>query len=129
MLRPVVSNQSLRHLVSRAFHPTMTEGRQFDGIALAREDGIEYGLATGSSDVAEHMVELQVHLAERLLHVQNVLGCHLQQAAGVPPQGTKGTDRLGRPETCPQQSYRMQILDPLAVGYVTLASGHTLQKL
>jgi hypothetical protein len=42
------------------------------------------------------------HLAERLLHVQNVLGGHLQQAAAVPPQGAKGTDRLGWPEACPQ---------------------------
>jgi hypothetical protein len=80
MLRPVVSNQSLRHLVPRALHPTMTELRQRYGIALAREDGIENRLATGSADVAEHMVELQVHLIERLLHVQDVLGRHLQQA-------------------------------------------------
>jgi hypothetical protein len=52
MLRPVVSHQCLRHLVPRAFHPTMTELRQFDGIALAREDGVENRLATGSGDVA-----------------------------------------------------------------------------
>jgi hypothetical protein len=31
------------------------------------------------------MVELQVHLAESFLHVQNVLGGHLEQAAAVPP--------------------------------------------
>jgi hypothetical protein len=72
-------------------------------LANRQEDGIENGLATGSGDFAEHMVELQVHLAERLLHVQNVLGGHLQQTAAVPPQGTKGTDRLGWPEACPQQ--------------------------
>src|SRR5882724_8974406 len=127
MLRPVVSNEGLRHLVPRALHPTMTELRQFDGIALAREDRIENRLATGSGDVAEHMVELQVHLAERLLHVQNVLGSHLQQAATVPPQGTKGTDRIRWPEARPQQPDRVQILDPLAVTYVALPSGHTLQ--
>jgi hypothetical protein len=127
MLRSVVSHEGLRHLVPRAFHPTMTELGQFDGIALAPEDGIENGLATGSGDVAEHVVELQVHPAERLLHVQNVLGGHLQQAATVPPQGTEGADRLGWPEACPQQPDRVQILDPLAVGYVALASGHTLQ--
>src|SRR5271166_2871592 len=114
MLWPVVSNESLGHFVPRAFHPTMTELRQCDGIALAREDGIENRLATGSGDVAEHMVELQVHLTERLLHVQNVLRRHLQQAATVPPQSTKGTDRLGWPEAGPQQPYRVQILDPLA---------------
>lgn len=34
MLRPVVSHQSLRHLVSRAFHPTVTELCQFDGTRL-----------------------------------------------------------------------------------------------
>ena len=41
------------------------------------------------------MVELQVHLTERFLHVQTVLGRHLQQAATVPPKGTDGTDRTG----------------------------------
>src|SRR5579864_3592291 len=70
MLRPVVFNQSLRHLVSGALHPMMTELRQRDGIALTREDGIENRLATGAGDVAEHMVKLQVHLTERLLHVK-----------------------------------------------------------
>jgi len=74
MLRPVVSHQSLRHLVPRALHPTMTELRQCDGIALAREDGIENRLATGSGDVAEHMVELQVQLTERLLQAQIASG-------------------------------------------------------
>jgi len=78
MFRPIVSNQSLRYLVARALHPTMTELRQCDGIALAREDGIENGLPTGSGDVAQHMVELQVHLTERLLHVQNVLRSHFE---------------------------------------------------
>jgi hypothetical protein len=124
---PVVSDQSLCHLVARALHSTMTELRQCDGIALAREDGIENSLATGSGDVAEHMMELQVHLPERLLHVQDVLGCRLQQAATVPPQGANGADRIGWPEACPQQSHRVQILDPLAVGYIALASGHTLR--
>ena len=103
----------------------MTKSRQFDRIALARKDGIENRLATGSGDIAEHMVELQVHLTERLLHVQDVLGCHLEKAATVPPQGTNGTDRIGWTEACPQQPYRVQILDPLAVGYVALASGHS----
>src|SRR5713226_3417592 len=127
MLLPVVSNESPRHLVPRTLHPTMTELRQLDGIALAREDGIENRLATGSGDVAEHMVELHVHLTERLLHVQNVLGGHLQQAATVPPQGTKGTDRIGWPEARSQQPYRVQILDPLTVGYIALASRDALQ--
>src|SRR5258708_713285 len=78
MLGPAVSHESLRHFVPRAFYPTMTELRQCDGIALAREDGIENRLATGSGDVAEHMVELQVHLTQRLLPVQNVLRRHFE---------------------------------------------------
>src|SRR3984893_1377257 len=127
MLWPVVSNQGLRHLVPRALHSTMTELRQCDGIALAREDGIENRLATGSGDVAEYMVELQVHLTERLLHVQNVLRSHLHPTATLPPQGTNGADRLGWPKASPQQPDRVQILDPLAVGYVAFASGHALQ--
>jgi len=56
MLRPVVSNESLCHLAPRALHPPMTELRQFDGIAPAREDRIENRLAAGSGDVAEHTV-------------------------------------------------------------------------
>src|SRR5260370_31015787 len=84
-------------------------------------------LATGSGDVAEQVVELQVHLTERFLHVQNVLRSHLQKAATVPPQGTNGTDRFWWPEAGPQQPYRVQILDPLAVGYIALASRDALQ--
>src|ERR1700704_5227457 len=39
----------------------------------------------------------------------------------------KGTDRIRWPEARPQQPDRVQILDPLAVTYVALPSGHTFQ--
>ena len=69
----------------------------------------------------ENMVEVQVHLNRRLLQVQNLLRSHLQQAAAVPPEGTNGTDPIEWPEGCPQLD-RVQILEPLAVRYVVLAT-------
>jgi len=71
-------------------------------------------------------MDLDIHLAQCLLHVQGVLGGHLQQAAAVAPQCPQRADFLRRAEARSQQPDRMQVLNPLAVGYVALAAWNAL---
>jgi hypothetical protein len=72
------------------------------------------------------MMELQVHQAERLLYVLRVFGGHLEQAAAVSPESAHRTDVFRWTEAGLQQSYRVQILNPLTVGpsgWSVVASG------
>ena len=45
--------------------------------------------ATYSSNVAQNAMNLQVHLVQSLLHVQDMLSCHLNQAGAIPPTATR----------------------------------------
>src|ERR1035441_6527752 len=55
-----------------------------------------------------------------------MLGCHLNETLSVTPKGAQYANLVGWPKTRLQQSYRMQILDPLTVRNVALAPGNVL---
>src|SRR5260370_16300627 len=67
--------------------------------------------------------------SERLLYVLRVFGGHLEQAAAVSPESAHRTDVFRWAEAGLQQSYRVQILNPLTVGHITLAAADGLQRM
>ena len=72
------------------------------------------------------MGELEVHLQQGLLHPMDV-GCGtLHQRLAVAQIGAQGGDGGGRPEAAAQQADAMQLLEPLAVHDIGLASGDVL---
>src|ERR1700719_1383214 len=125
MLGSVVTFQSLRYFFAGTLHTTVAELCQQYRITLTGEDRVQNRLPTGSGDVAQYVVDLQVHLAERLLHMQDVLGGHLQQTGSMPPKGTHRADLHGWAEAGSQQSNRVQILNPLAIRDIAPAAGNT----
>lgn len=50
----------------------MTQSRKRDRIALTIDDRPQDGLPGGAHNVLDHDAELDVHLLERLLHMQNM---------------------------------------------------------
>jgi len=60
--------------------------RQLNRISLTLPESHPKSLATGSREVAQNVVNLQVHLAKRFLHMQDVLGGHLQQTCSMSPE-------------------------------------------
>jgi len=52
------------------------------GPALGWPEDLE---AANLGDVVQHAMNLKIHLIERLLHMQDVLCSHLDQAAAMPP--------------------------------------------
>src|ERR1700722_3565255 len=74
-------------------------------------------------------MNLKVHLVQGLLHVQDVLGGHLNQAAAMSPERSYGADESRWPKTGTKQPYRMQVLEPLAIGYVCLPARNVLHVL
>jgi hypothetical protein len=107
----------------------MAEPRQRQGVSFARKDRIQNLEATDSGDVVQNAMNLKVHLVHSLLHRQDVLSCHLNQAAAMSPERSYGADESRWPKTGTEQSNRVQVLEPLAIGYVCLPARHVLHVL
>ena len=94
------------------------------GVALALDDGADDLQASRAADVADDVVQLQVHVGQRLLHVLHV-GCRvLEMPLADAHVGAQRRDLTSRPEAGPQQAAGMQALQPLGVVDVTLAAWH-----
>src|ERR1700732_222458 len=120
MLRAVIAFERFCDRVLAVLHTTMAEPRQGQGISFARKDRIQYFEAAGSRDVVKNAMNLKVHLIQSLLHMQDVLGCHLNQAAAMSPERSYGADEPRWPKTGTEQSNRVQVLAPLAIRNVGL---------
>ena len=60
------------------------QGRKHIRVALARHDGTDNPHVGCSSDICHNMMELKVHLHQRLLHVLNVGGGIFDQPLALP---------------------------------------------
>ena len=69
VLLPVVANQRLTNRLHRRMTPPITMGGQNIRIALTRHDRPDDGHASYAGDIGHDMVQLKVHLHQRLLHV------------------------------------------------------------
>ena len=55
-----------------------------------------------TGNIADHMLNLEIHLRKRFLHVLHVLTRHCHQLATMPHEGADRTDLSGRPKCGPQ---------------------------
>lgn len=76
----------------------MAQGSQPRRIVLGSHDSLHDGHAALPGDVGKHMMNLQIHLGERLVHVLHMQGGIFHQAGAVPAQGADGTDLALRTE-------------------------------
>ena len=76
-----------------------------------------------SVNVADHVVQLHVHLGQHFLHVQDGLASAANQLLALAVQEAHAEHFLVRHEGFAQQPRGMQALDPLRVLDVALAPG------
>jgi hypothetical protein len=112
--------------IATGFDASVAQLSQFGGIALTRHNGIQDGQPRDARDVADHMMDLQIHLGEGFVHVLDVLGRHLHQLLSMAHNGAHGAHWVLRPESGAQQAHRMQKLNPLALMPVGAASRYVL---
>jgi hypothetical protein len=79
-----------------------------------------------AGDVRDHIVDLDIHLSERFLNMQDVLGTDLHEILAVPQQTANGANGLRGAKTRAQKANRVEILQPLGIAHVRLAAGHVL---
>ena len=64
----------------------MAKRCEFHRISFPGQNGIEYPHPTEAGDVAQDVVQLEIHLTERLLQVHGVFSCNLNKALPMVPQ-------------------------------------------
>ena len=80
-----------------------------------------------AGDVGDDMMQLQVHLHQRLLHVLNMRRRIIQQPLPLPEVGAQPGDFGLGPEARPQQAVFVQTLQPFRVTDVSFAPRHVLR--
>ncbi len=72
MFLPVVAFQTTGDLFFRLLHPVIFERRQLPRVAFSRQDSADDGQSREPAQVAQDVMQAEVHLRQRLLHVLNV---------------------------------------------------------
>jgi len=105
----------------------VAERRQALRVTLAVDDRAQDALAGQSHNVGDHRVEPDVHLGQRLLHVQDAAGAVPGQPPHLACVGAQRANLVARTERSPQQTVGHQLPDPLAVQHVALAPADLLR--
>ena len=96
MFGPVVADQGFFDGGIGSLDAVVFEFNQLLWATFAGQNRVEHGLTGGSDDVADDVVQLQVHLGERLLDVLHVFAREEDLVVAMPADGAHGTDLLGR---------------------------------
>ena len=126
MLRPIVARQGRPQRRFRGGTAHVAVGRQdLSGSARPRRSraGSHPG---GTGDVGDRMMELQIHLHQRLLHVPNVRGRVLDETLTQPQVGAQLDHRLAGTKAAAQQPVLVQLLEPLRVIDICFPPRHLL---
>jgi len=118
-----VADQGLGDLVAGTFNLVLFECGQLVGVALAGENGLEDGQAGDAGDIADDVVQGEVHLLEGLLEVQHVAGGGAAVVVAQAQIGTQDTDVIAGPEGGGEQAVGVELLEPLAVAHIGFAAG------
>src|SRR6476660_6710437 len=115
MLLLVISFQALGVGFMTGANPWIPKSGQFLGITFTIQDRANYGQPSQPRDVTNDVMNLQIHLVQRLLHMLDVASRQLHQCFSVGAVPLKKKNLLGGTERWPQQTDRMKILEPLTI--------------
>jgi len=120
------TGQGLDEGLRGGFAGRMTQTGQDKRIALAGDDGAQDQQAGLTGDVREDVVQLEVHLLQCLLQVQDVGGAVLDELGAMTEERAQGAHLGIGAEGGGKQPQGVELLQPLAVLHVRLATGHVL---
>jgi hypothetical protein len=94
MFGTVIPYQRLCDCFRGGLDAIIAKAGKLERVPLSVDNRIEDGDATYPGDIADDMVQLQVHLIQCLLNALRIRACCLHQAVTMPQQGTQSTDLL-----------------------------------
>ena len=104
-----VAFQTLGNLLLTGLYPRISKLSQLMGIAFTCQNGLDDRLSGQSAHIAQHIGQLNVHLAHRLLHPLDVPAGTLHQIIPLPPVGSHHTNLLRWPKRISQQPVGVQL--------------------
>src|SRR5262252_314681 len=110
-------------------HLRITQGNQGYWIALTLEDSLHHLQTTHTGQIAEHVVNLEIHSVQRFLHVLLVTGRHRDVIGAHPQVVLQPANMLRRYETRLEQTVSVQRCLPLTVFHIGFAAGQVLNVL
>ncbi len=125
-----VSQQRRFHFFHRALaHSFISQLDQFFGIPLPSQNRIEDSQSGFPVQIADHVVQVDVHLVQGSLHVLNLLTTPRHQVGAMAQITSQTANILGRVKGSVEQPIAVQLLQPLAIQDVGFAPWHSLQML
>jgi len=122
----VVAGEGSGDLLLGGLAAGMSVAGQHGGIGLSGDDVAQDGDSPNSGNVADHVVELEVHEHHGPLHALDAGAGGLHELVAMAHQAAQGCDGGVGPEAPPQETKGVQLLDPLAIEDVGLAPGNSL---
>lgn len=126
VLGAVAPGKRLRDRLSTGVATVMAQARQRLRVALSGKDRANDAQASRTGDIGDDVVELKIHLGQRLLHMLDVRGRVLQQTFALTHIGSQFGNLPFGPKAGSKQPERMEPLQPLGVADIGLAPGHVL---
>ncbi len=123
MLFAIIADQRLADRLQRGMAPRVAIGGQHRRVTLPGYDRADDGHAGRTGDVGHHVMKLQVHLHQRLLHVLDVRGGIVQQSLALAQIGPHGCNLAFQPEAGSEQAVFMQPLQPSRGSVHTVRGG------
>ena len=114
MLRSPVAHQRFANRLFTGFDARVAQFGQHHRIPLSGDDGIYNRQPGHARQIADHVMDLHIHLRQRFVHVLDMLARHLYQFGAVPHHRPYRAHIALRPKCRAQQPHRMQKLQPLA---------------
>ena len=124
VLGTVVTDERLADGVLGGVAPAVAERGQLIGRVVARHDGSDDAHPGEPGSVRDHVVQLHVHLHERLLHVLNVCGGVVDQPLAMAQVRAQTHAFVAGTEAPAQLAMLVELLQPLA--HIRLAAGDVL---
>src|SRR5690606_39152366 len=120
------SFQGLEEDLLGGLDPAIPELGKLSGVSFATEDGRDDGNAGVSLAIADHIVQLDVHLLERLLHPLDRSGHLADQGLSLPYIISEFPGQVVGLETAIEQAKRVELLQPPGIAHIALPTRHVL---
>ena len=114
--------ESVMELLPRGLQPPVAQRRQFAGIANALDDRLDHAPTVDAHDVADHRIQADVGLGQRLLDALDVAGLIAHELLARPRQRAQLVELFVGHEARPDQPVGRQVRDPHRIVHVGLAA-------
>jgi hypothetical protein len=112
MFGPVIPLQRFGNGVLAGFNAIITVGGSSVWSAFPSHQRAENAQASHSGTITDNVVQMKIHLIQRLLHVLNVCDGPLDQIVAMAEETAELADGLRRSKRRRQQPIRVQLLQP-----------------